>query len=441
VSRSVASGGGEAQELSCGAARIALTPTERPVPLAGFGPSPAFASDVNHAASGEPLDLYARAVSIRGTAEIDRGVDRLILATVDQLVVTRSFRSLVRTRLRELALASPELDMDRTEIVLTATHTHDGIGGFWRGTLPEWMSIGPFDPERTAETARRVAAAIFAAVESERPACAAAGAARLPELVESRAAGKDLVDPDLLAIALDDRDGSPVARVVVFASHPTELYGERKLSPAWPGACCEQLERLSGGVALVLQGGLGDQRPRFPPSIFEGFSEPWPNDARLRRSRAYGAAVGRAAHRALEQAVRARRSVLRLARAPLALPFPTLGACPLPVLDRLLALPVVLPYWPESTTLKVLRLGDVAFGFAPFELCAETTLRAKAQLRQVGFRDAAVVSLADDWLGYAPDIWPRPWTTSGLTSFGGTGMGYLIGSRLVEEGERIAPGR
>jgi hypothetical protein len=131
--------------------------------------------------------------------------------------------------------------------------------------------------------------------------------------------------------------------------------------------------------------------------------------------------------------------VLRLARAPLNLPFPALGGCPIPVLDRLLAVPVVLPYWPPETTLVVLRVGDVALAFAPFELCAETSIRTKMRLRASGFRDAAVVSLANDWLGYAPDGIPWPWTTSGFTSFGGTGMGYVVGDRLGDEAERIRP--
>lgn len=189
---------------------------------------------------------------------------------------------------------------------------------------------------------------------------------------------------------------------------------------------------------MLLQGGLGDQRPAFPRQILGQLHEAW-DDGRLARSRAYGKAVGRAASAALEGRPRAERSVLRLARAPLALPFPTLGACPIPILDRLLAAPIVLPYWPSDTTLEVLRVGDVALAFAPFELCAATTLRAKERLRAAGYEDAAVVSLANDWLGYAPDGVPWPWTTSGAASFGGTALGYVVGERLVAIGERIGP--
>jgi hypothetical protein len=428
----------EPARLFAGAARVALTPVARPVPLAGFGPRPAFATEVERAPGGERLELAARAVSLRTGLDLDHERDRVVLASVDQLVVTADFRARVRRELRALTASEPELDTSQTELVVAATHTHSGIGGFWPGALPEWTSVGPYDPERTALTAHRTALACLAAIKAERPARLARARVDLPDLVSSRAAHTSLTDPELLALAFDDDGGHPIARVVVFASHPTELYGTDRLSPCWPGAACEALER-AGGVTLVFQGGLGDQRPAFPPRIWDGFTESWPEDEpRPARSRAYGFAVGRAAADALEGRPRAEASVLRLAHAPFALPFPTLGACPIPILDRLLAIPVALPYWPDETRFVVLRVGDALIAFAPFELCATTSLRLKARLRAAGFEDAAVVSLANDWLGYAPDGIPWPWTTSGLTSFGGTGMGYVIGDRLAAMGEAIA---
>lgn len=449
VRRSVRAGASEPTLLFAGAARVALTPVQRPVPLAGFGPRPALASEVDRGIDGRPIDLTARALSLRGEGELDgeregfprrRAVDRLVLASVDQLVVTGDFRALVLERLADLArAASPGLDLARTELVLTATHTHEGIGGFWKGTLPEWASIGPWDADRTRTTATRVAKTILAAIEAERPARVAWGSRQCPALVQSRAAHTDLVDPSLLALALDGEDGKAIARVLVFASHPTELHGTEHLSPAWPGAACDALER-EGGVALVLQGGLGDQRPLFPAGVGRSSVPSW-YSPRLARSRVYGDLVGQEGAAALREKPRTPRATLRLARAPLALPFPTLGACPIPVLDRLLAAPAVLPYWPAETELAVLRIGDVALAFAPFELCAATSLRLRARLRAAGYEEAGLVSLANDWLGYAPDVFPFPWTTSGATSFGGTALGYVVGERLSEMGERVGPAR
>jgi hypothetical protein len=411
-----------------GAARLALTPVPHAVPLAGFGPHPTMATESTERPDGSREDLFVRALSLRGAGEIDRGLDRVVLVSIDSLIVPPHARADVIARLGSLA---------RTELILTATHTHFGIGGFWKGTLPEWASIGPYDAAMTARLADRVAATIREAIAREEPVRVARGSTRREDLVASRAAQTELVDPDLLALAFDGERGR-VATLVVFAAHPTELYGSDRLSPAWPGAFSAALER-EGGVALLLQGGLGNQKPRFPMTIFENLPPPTGTNGRLARSRAYGATVARAASEALVARPREAIVTLALARADFALPFPSVGACPFPILARVLAVPVALPYWPERTQVQALRIGDAVLAFAPFELVSDTTLRTKERLRAAGFADVAVVSLADGWLGYAPDGFPWPFTTSGAASFGGTGIGYVLGERLAELGETIAP--
>jgi hypothetical protein len=411
--------GASGMTFKAGAGRVALTPVEHPVPLAGFGPDPVVTDKVES-------ELHARAVSLHGEAEIDSGVDRVVLVSVDMLIIHRSFAERVR---RQLA------DLPRTRVILTATHTHFGIGGFWKGTLPEWASIGKFDAAETARVASLVAACARAAVAAETPCTVARGSARHPELVSSRVAHTHLVDDEMLALAVDTPSGARVATLVFFAAHPTELYGLDYLSGAWPGAACEELEHR-GGVALLFQQGIGDQKCSFPPELFANFA-PVYSEGKVAKSHAFGLGVARAATAALASSVPVSAPVLRLARATYELHPPSLGACPIPLLDRLLAVPVVLPYWPRQTTVSSLRIGDAAITFAPFELCAASTLRAKRRLRAAGFGDAAVVSLADDWLGYAPDFLPLFWTTSGAASFGGAGIGYSVADRLVELGERL----
>ncbi len=402
-----------------GAARVALTPVSHPVPLAGFGPHPALASEAES-------DLHARAVSLRGSAEIASGVTRVVLVSVDMLVIPRQVARGVRERTS---------DLSGTRVVVAATHTHNGIGGFWRGGLPEWASIGAYDAAETARVVSLVALAVHEAVRRERPASVAWVGTSCHELVESRVASIRTTDPGLSVLALDDARGAPIARLVFFAAHPTELYGTGVLSPAWPGALSSELE-AEGGVALLFQQGLGDQRPAFPPEVYANMG-PITSSGRVAKSRAYGKTLARRVRQALEEARWSASAELRFDQAPLDLPPPSLGACPIPLLDRAIAVPVVLPYWPRRTHVSALRIGDAVAVFAPFELCAASSLRAKRELRQAGFREVAVASLADDWLGYAPDFLPLPWATSGLASFGGTGMGYTVGERLVALGDRL----
>ena len=47
IRKSVQAGAGQPQRLFAGAAKVALTPVQRAVPLAGFGPSPVFAVRVS----------------------------------------------------------------------------------------------------------------------------------------------------------------------------------------------------------------------------------------------------------------------------------------------------------------------------------------------------------------------------------------------------------
>jgi len=247
--------GAEAMTLRAGAARVALTPVSHPVPLAGFGPDPTVTGEVES-------ELHARAVSLRGEAEIDSGIDRVVLVSVDMLIVPRSFAELVRGQLTDIA---------RTKVIVTATHTHFGIGGFWKGTLPEWASIGKFDGAETARVASLTAACVRAAVAAEVPCTVSRGSARHPELCSSRVAHTRLVDDELLALSLDALSGPHMATLVFFAAHPTELYGLAYLSAAWPGAACEELER-TGGVALLFQQGIGDQKCSFPKELFQDFA-------------------------------------------------------------------------------------------------------------------------------------------------------------------------
>jgi hypothetical protein len=416
---SVPRGGSLPLPFFAGAARVALTPVSHPVPLAGFGPHPVLASAAES-------DLHARAVSLRGSAEITSGVTRVVLVSVDMLIVTREVARAVRERTS---------DLPGTRVVVAATHTHNGIGGFWSGGLPEWASVGAYDAAETARVVSLVASAVREAVRREEPVTVAWVGTSCPAFVESRVASIHTTDPELSVLALDGPRGAQIARLVFFAAHPTELYGTGVLSPAWPGALSSELE-AAGGVTLLFQQGLGDQRPTFPPEVYANMG-PITSSGRIAKSRAYGKTLANRVRRALGEAHWSAAAELRFERAPFDLPPPSLGACPIPLLDRAIAMPVVLPYWPHRTHVSALRIGDGVAVFAPFELCAASSLRAKRELRQAGFKEAAVASLADDWLGYAPDFLPLPWTTSGVASFGGTGMGYSVGERLVALGERL----
>src|SRR5207245_10362413 len=102
--------------------------------------------------------------------------------------------------------------------------------------------------------------------------------------------------------------------------------------PAWPGALSAELEAREG-VTLLFQQGIGEQRPHNTPEVLANIAQVSTN-GRLAVSRAYGKTVALAARGALAGRPRSERATLRFARAPFELPPPTLGAIPLPLLDR-----------------------------------------------------------------------------------------------------------
>jgi hypothetical protein len=433
----------EPAALLAGAGRAVFGPDGKLVPIAGFGPSPALTRDVLVESDGTRHDLFARAVSISSPAGLDGRVDRLILVSLESLVVPRSLRARALLALERRGRVEPRV-LERSEIVVAATHTHFGMGGYWPNGVAEWASIGPYDDDVVARTADAIAAAIESAIASERPARLASVRATVPDLVGCRAHPATDVDDDLVVVGLDDERGAPIARIVVLGSHPTELYGIEKLSGAWPGACMRALEK-KGGTALVFQGALGDQSASFPPTLWTGLPPAPPegpkDPGRVLKSRRYGEEVAARAQAAIANAPRSDAVATRVVSVALALPPPTYGLVPIPILDRLAAWAIAGSDWPDRTRIVEARLGTLLLAFAPFELIGPTTRSAKHDLRKAGFRDVAIVSLANDWLGYAPDLIPWPWNTSGSASFGGVGMGHAIGDRIVEAGKRIAPPR
>src|SRR5580704_18960270 len=96
-----------AAKLRAGAARLALTPVDHEVSLAGFGPHPERASDVNRLPDGTPLDLHVRALSLSTGRELAPGVDRVVIVVLDALIVTRAVRRAIVDR----------LGLARTEVV------------------------------------------------------------------------------------------------------------------------------------------------------------------------------------------------------------------------------------------------------------------------------------------------------------------------------------
>lgn len=206
--------------------------------------------------AGVPLGGFARArwasegvrdpVGARAIVLAAPGL-RVALVAAELVLVPAELEAAVRGRVADLALDG---------LVVAATHTHAGPGGFWHNPLGEWAGTGPYDPALRDGIAEVMARAVREAAGTAVPVRPVAVAGRAESLVRSRSGGEK--DGRLTTVRLDRLDGgAPVAELVIFPAHPTMLGKRNRLiSGDWPSRLLALGDR---GPRLFLQGAVGDQ--------------------------------------------------------------------------------------------------------------------------------------------------------------------------------------
>ncbi len=277
------------------------------------------------------------------------------------------------TRAVEARVASLGLDA----VVVGATHTHAGPGGYWDSLPGEIGAAGPYDQATFERLADTIAEAVRAARAALGPAEVAVSRGRAEGLSRNRTGAQ--VDGRVLAVRLSRPGGPPLAEVVTFAAHPTLLGSRnRRLSGDWAGRLLATSPR---GTRLFFQGAIGDQSATPQPV------------AGVEPVEVYGAAVG---------------AVVDGLQPPPPEPAPRLSVASasvrLPVLQ-----PGAVPTWlwpatftalggtfPEKATVTALRLGGALLVFTPAEPVEAVGRAWRAQAGP----DAEVLSLAGDYVGY-----------------------------------------
>ena len=370
--------------LAVGAAEASF-PVPEGTPVAGF-------PRVRWAALGVRDAPAARAVVLS-----EPGLS-VAVVSADLLLVPPELRRSVEARLADLKLDA---------LVLAATHTHSGPGGYWKDLLGERFATGPYDARALESISETIAGAVRRAFAARAPAALSVGRARLTGLTVNRDGGE--VDGRLLALRATGPEGQVLAQVVVFPAHATIVDPKsRLLSGDWPGALARELP----GVTVFLQGAVGDQTWTNAPGAAtgpEGYA------------REVAAAVSRLAFSPGSD-----RPPLGLATAEVALPAPSFGAVPR-FLDRLLS-NLLWDWLPSRATVTVLRLGPALLLAVPAEPAEEVGRRWREALG-----DAEVVSLAGDYLGYV-ETPQRVLARVGEAkrTYLGPDLAYVLGDGLVE---------
>ncbi len=337
--------------LSAGAAEVRF---ELPggVPIAGF-------SRLSYASEGSPEPVGARAVILSSPG------CTVALASAEVLLVPEALDAAVRARVADLGLSG---------LVLTATHTHAGPGGYWEHALFERLATGPYDPRARDAIAAAIAEAIRRAAGSLVPARAVLARGFADDLARNRSGG--MRDAPLTVVRIERSDGAPIAEVTIFAAHAT-FFGKRNraISGDWPGRF---LAGGTHGLRLYMQGAVGDQSADGPSA---------------HGPEAYAAAlsdrVGSLAFGAPDPA-----PPLAFAAVEVGLPAPDPGAAP--ALLRRVARNVAFDALPATARVEAVRIGPALLVAVPGEPVAAVAARWRAALPD----GAVVVSLAGGYVGY-----------------------------------------
>ena len=233
-----------------------------------------------------------RATGIWGQPEalaivIDTPALRVGLVALDILIP--------RPALREpLGADGEKLGLDM--LIVVATHTHSGPGGYMQGFVPERVSTGSFRPGALADLRHASIQALAGAVSDLAPARVSSGIARADLSVNRRSAeGRRETALPLLRFDFAARR----APIVLFAygTHPIVLSpSSRSYSADFPGRSRAWLEKR-GWRAVFVPGPLGDQAPT------SSLGPLWPEALRAQRAQAseIGVALGRAVLAGLRQ--------------------------------------------------------------------------------------------------------------------------------------------
>ncbi len=220
--------------LLAGAAEVELTP-EPGGPIAGY-PAP-------RRALGPGARMAARALVLHA------GDLQLAVVSLPVLLISPDLEE----RVLQLSNLGP-----RACLLLAATHTHSGPGGYWQSPLGVIGATGAFSAERRDALASAAVQAMAQARAQTRPARLAVAQADWAQGPASPR-GPHVLDPALSAVQALDAAGRSIGVLAIYGMHPTVIpRSQRTLSGDWPEAAARALEQAGSGPALVLQGAGGD---------------------------------------------------------------------------------------------------------------------------------------------------------------------------------------
>jgi neutral ceramidase len=222
--------------LQAGWGKISITP-DYLMPMAGYRMRPSFETVHD--------SLFARIVGI------NNGSVSCYFISLDLLLFPPSVKEMLQKRLAKEFSEIPFL-------YLSATHTHNGVGGWDNSIVGEW-ALGSYDNAWVTKTADKLAATIIQIEKSMQPTKIRYWETDASEYAENRLMSGAPYDGFLRGIQLY-RDDSSRAQLITYSAHATSISKKSKsLSGDYPAALLNELEKKNT-FGLFMAGMVGSHR-------------------------------------------------------------------------------------------------------------------------------------------------------------------------------------
>jgi hypothetical protein len=331
----------------------------------------------------------------------------------------------VRPALRD-AIVSYGTSLDIPHVLVVATHTHSGTGGYLEGLLPSRLAGGGRDAQAHTRIVRAAEDALARAARALATTHIGVGRGSC-DLAHNRRREDGPREHDLPVIRFLHEDGTPLALLFAYGVHGVMLGpANHSASADLIGVARRTLDQRFG-TSVFLPGPLGDQNP------FVGGHGGWPDaiDAQVANRDAAGARLASAVAAAADAIAPGFDARLAVARHEAPVP-------PLDLADRSMLWwfspilrDVLARFFSRHAAFYAVDIGPARLVSVPAE---PSSALGDAMRHAAGpGRVPMVVAHADDWLGYA--LTAEDYETGGYEA-GMSFFGRGLGAWLIEESGR-----
>jgi len=312
-------------------------------------------------------------------------------------------------------------DLDIDLLLLAATHTHSGPGGYAKSWAVERFLMGTYSQTVFDNLASRIADTIHNAQERLQSVRVAYGMGSAPDLCRNRRREGGPADADVSVLRVETREGTPVALVINFGAHPTVLSPENLLYTGdYAGMTATLLEDTLHVPVLFFSGTLGDLKPFYP-----GIQE-WGDslEDQFEDARKIAEALSREVLRISARNKPEKVSLFRVNERRIQLPSVDLRSrCFYYVLTPMVRA-LFHSIFHDESIFQAVRINDFVLAGIPAEISSELGKEIKSL---VPARVTMIAGMANDTLGYA--LTPEDYRTGGYEacmSFFGKNTGVFM---------------